>query len=88
MSAHFFDIVNGFFKIDAVVHVDRPNGVRPVAVGSNAFTINLAEIINAAHQRSWVFESLLLNDPDLPLVVRTLKREVRAIRGCLGIYRR
>ena len=26
--------------------------------------------------------------PALSLVVRTLKREVRAIRGCLGIYRR
>ena len=32
-NAHFFDIVNGFFKIDAVVHVDRLGGVCPVAVG-------------------------------------------------------
>ena len=28
------------------------------------------------------------NDPVLSLVVWTLKREVRAIRGCLGMYRR
>ena len=27
-------------------------------------------------------------DPVLSLVVWTLKREVRAIRGCLGMYRR
>ena len=30
----------------------------------------------------------LRTNPALSLVVWTLKREVRAIRGCLGMYRR
>ena len=34
------------------------------------------------------FVSVFVTDPVLLLVVWALKREVRAIRGCLGAYRR
>ena len=37
---------------------------------------------------SFVSSALRGSDPALSLVVWTLKREVRAIRGCLGTYRR
>jgi hypothetical protein len=53
---------------------------------------NKAEIIihteHTARHCSAEFRVSLWADPVLSLVVWTLKREVRAIRGCLGMYRR
>ena len=67
----------------------------------DAYSNNLAEIIIIRTKRvsarmpgkttlhcSAEFRVGRKTDPVLSLVVRTLKREVRAIRGCLGIYRR
>ena len=62
-----------------------------------AYFNNLAEI-KIIHTKILRFTALpsfvlvtafgLLANPVLSLVVWTLKREVRAIRGCLGMYRR
>ena len=62
-----------------------------------AYSNNLAEIkiIRTKILRYTALPSFVLAtafgflvNPVLSLVVRTLKREVRAIRGCLGMYRR
>jgi hypothetical protein len=41
-----------------------------------------------SYQSTTLMGGLRGGDPVLLLVVWTLKREVRAIRGCLGTYRR
>jgi hypothetical protein len=65
--------------------------------GCKRTPINLAEII-IIHTKILRYTALpsfvlvtafgFLANPVLSLVVWTLKREVRAIRGCLGVYRR
>ena len=87
-----FDIVNGFFKsmpwwrrfglVEAFgLRLDRAGAVTYKA------EINIHTEHTTLHC-SAEFRVGLRADPVLSLVVWTLKREVRAIRGCLGMYRR
>ena len=80
----FFDIVNGFFN--------RCRGDMARSIfgsAGNVITINqidyLAEIILSATAGAVPWP---LGHPALSLVVWTLKCEVRAFGGCLGMYRR
>lgn len=96
-----FDIVNGFFKSMPWRHavfgfrlgdclpalLAAPMGRRFASV---SWVLRKAEII--IHTKRLRFAALPSFgreiDPALSLVVWTLKREVRATGGCLGMYRR
>ena len=88
-----FDIVNGFL-IDAVAIRLRVGSSDPLGFrtwrGNVSFTIYLAEIIHLHRPKATAADALSCKKryPVLSMVVWILKREVRAIRGCLGAYRR
>jgi hypothetical protein len=76
-----FDIVNGFLnRCRGIVHTGQPV--------CHDVTKYKAEIYYPHPPDVVVVAPATGPSPVLSLVVRTLKREVRAFRGCLGMHRR
>lgn len=90
VAVSVFDIVNGFFKSMPWRHAVRreSSGFRRDACRSQTRLRFSSTPRYCATLLIAEFRVGRKAGPGLSLVVWTLKREVRAIRGCLGMYRR